>query len=295
MKRVAGVILVSLLTAGFVFLVLYQSKTGSSGAELTLEACQSFQASSVDRARLLTPSALVSDRSIAFYSAVRTAEPRTLALGYIDANQAFHPTALILDSPGPAASAQIVFPGDRCAAIAGRQYALSAMEQLYTLALTLDPLRQFSLAVCGNISSCPPSDKQPLDHAALLGALAAQRQLRAEAIGHYQPSMPRWSPVKITQPKRVGHDEVSVKLSGEKAAFEGASVAFSRRPHAGCIASIDAQGFAACIIEDPHGDEHSDEEENGPVIATFSGKVLPGVTYPPTTGIIDKVSGAAVP
>ncbi|TPG20752.1 hypothetical protein EAH83_18570 [Variovorax ginsengisoli] len=244
---------------------------------------------------MLTPSALVSDRSIAFYSAVRTAEPRTLALGYMDANQAFHPTALIIDSPGPAASTQIVVPGDKCAAVAGRQYDLSAVEQLYTLALTLDPLRQFSLAVCGNSASCPPSDKQPLAHAALLRALAAQRQLRAEAIGPYQPSMPRWAPVEITQAKRGGHDEVSVKLAGNRAAFEGATVAFSRRPHAGCIASIDAQGFAACVIEDPHGDEHSEDEENGPVIVTYSGKVLPGSTYPPNTGVIDKGSGPAGP
>lgn len=105
----------------------------------------------------------------------------------------------------------------------------------------------------------------------------------------------RWSPVEITRPERVGHGEVSIKLSGNLAAFESASVAFSRRPHAGCIASIDAQGLATCVIGDPHGDEHSEKEENGPVIATYSGKVLPGITYPPTTGVIDKLWAAAVP
>lgn len=245
---------------------------------------------------MLTPSALVSDRSIAFYSVLqRIAQPYTLALGYMDAGQAFHPTALIIDSSGPAASAEIVIPDGNCPAVAGRRYDLSAIEQLYTLALTLDPLRRVTLAVCGNIANCQQGEKQSLNHAALLGALAARRQLRAEAIGPYQPSMPRWSPVEITHPKRVGHDEVSVKLSGNRAAFEGATVAFSRRPHAGCIASIDAQGLAACVIEDPHGDEHSEEEEAGPVIATYSGKVLPGVTYPPTTVIVDKVSDPAPP
>ncbi|WP_454908108.1 hypothetical protein [Variovorax gossypii] len=296
MKLAAGVILMTLLTAGATFFVLYRSKTAPSSADLPVEGCQSFQASSPDdRARLLTPSALVSDRSVAFYSVLRTAKPRTLALGYKDASEAFHPTALIVDSSGPAASAEIVIPGGKCPAVAGRRYDLSAIEQLYTLALTLDPLQRFSLAICGNTVNCVPGEKRPLSHAALLGVLAAQRQLHAEAIGPYQPSMPRWSPVEITQPKRVGHDEVSIKLSGDRAAFEGASVAFSRRPHAGCIASIDAQGFAACVIEDPHGDEHSNGEGNGPVIATYSGKVLLDLTYPPTTSVIAKVSGAAIP
>jgi hypothetical protein len=297
MKRAAGVILAGLLAAGVAFFVLYRSKTAPSVADLPVDGCQSFQAFAPEnRARMLTPSALVSDRSIAFYSVLqRTAEPRSLALGYMGAGQAFQPTALIIDSPGPAASAEIVIPGGKCPAFAGRQYDLSTIEQLYTLALTLDPLRRFTLAICGNTANCQQSEKQPLNHAALLGALAAQRQLRAEAIGPYQPSMPRWSPVEITEPKRVGPDGISVKLSGDRAAFEGATVAFSRRPHAGCIASIDAQGLAACVIEDPHGDEHSEEEEAGPGIATYSGKVLPGVTYPPATGIIDKVSDPAPP
>ncbi|MDP9996484.1 hypothetical protein J2W28_006975 [Variovorax boronicumulans] len=296
MKRAAGVILMTLLTAGVTSFAFYRLKTAPSAADLPGEGCQISQASSPDdRARLLTPSALVSDRSLAFYSVLRTAKPRTLALGYKDASEAFHPTAFIVDSAGTAASAEIVIPGGKCPAIAGRRYDLSAIEQLYTLALTLDPLQQFSLAICGNTANCVSGEKRPLSHAALLGALVAQRQLHAEAIGPYQSSMPRWSPVEITQLKRVGHDEVSIKLSGDRAAFEGASVAFSRRPHAGCIASIDAQGVAACVIEDSHGDEHLSDEENGPVIATYSGKVLLGITYPPTTGVIDKLWAVAVP
>jgi hypothetical protein len=298
MKRAAGLILASLLAAGVAFFVLYPTKAVRSSADLSKEGCHGFQASNaVDQARLLTPSALVSDRSIAFYSVVQgTTERRTVALGYRDAVQFFHPTALLIDDlPGPAASAEIVITGANCAAIADRQIDLSAIEQLYTLVLTLDPLGQFSLAICDDVTNCLSSEKRLLSHAALLGAIAAQRQLLAAAIGLYGPSMPRWSMIEITQPERSGHDKVSIKLTGDRAAYEGATVAFSRRPHAGCIASIDAQGFAGCVIEDPHGDEHSEEEEAGPVIATYSGKVMSGIRFPPTTGVIDIVSGTAVP
>lgn len=49
---------------------------------------------------------------------------------------------------------------------------------------------------------------------------------------------------------------------------------------------MDATGLATCTIEDPHGDMHPEDEENGPIIATYSGKLLPGIRFLPTTHVL---------
>jgi hypothetical protein len=181
---------------------------------------------------------------------------------------------------------QFVVPSQNCTRANTASHARLGIEHLYTFALTLDPLGQFALSVCGSDINCVTKEQRLLSHGELLSGLAARRVAHAQQRQQHEQSLARWVSVALTNPERDADDRVSIRLTSEPASFAGSSVAFSRRPHAGCIAPVDSTGLATCIIEDPHGDEHSEEEENGPIIATYSGKLLPDIQLLPATHVL---------
>jgi hypothetical protein len=194
-------------------------------------------------------------------------------------------------SPGSRPYARSSISVSRAVKKGTARYDLLGVEHLDTFALTLDPLQQFALSVCKSGINCLTAYRKLLSYAELLSTLAAQRASHARQVTQDKQNHPRWVSVSLTDAVQDIDDRVSIKVKGEPAAFAGSAVAFSRRPYAGCIVTKDSNGLATCTVEDPHGDEHSEDEENGPIIATYSGKLLPDLQFLPTTQVLSQKIG----
>jgi hypothetical protein len=94
-------------------------------------------------------------------------------------------------------------------------------------------------------------------HAEVLRSIAWARQCVASSL-RLQADAPilQWQVISMepygtednTDTERVG-----ARIKDARGPVSGAHVAFGRAPHLGCYATSDANGVAACTLQDPHG------------------------------------------
>lgn len=189
------------------------------------------------------------------------------------------PTPVALMSATPSAPAAEVSVRLLRSNAADAEVSLATLEHLYAWTMRQDPEARFCFsdrtepgcAAAGGGSS----------HAEFLRELAATRNAAAGSVPWHVVSM---APA-VSSPGDA--DRVGVRVMSDRGPLDGASVFFNRAPHSGCVAKSRADGVAACVLVDQHGDEESHAEEGKvPVIATFPGDVRAGQMLVPTTLVL---------
>lgn len=175
---------------------------------------------------------------------------------------------------------------------------LPALEQLYVLLLRQEPTAAYCWSERaeerpGEPAAVPAAcSAGTLSHAQALQALAARRERAAAAV----PGAVPWRVVEIGGAlRRAGDpDFVGVGASGPDGPLERATLYFNRAPHSICAARTDAEGRAACRLEDQHGD--GDQHDHATtVVVTFPGEVRPDRVLLPTTWVLPGLPSFARP
>jgi hypothetical protein len=163
---------------------------------------------------------------------------------------------------------------------------LTSLEHLYamTLATAAEGEFRFATGIDGADGSATSSQ------ADVLRKIAAARQCIVGNLGWQAgDAVARWEVVLMESHETANHgdnDAVAVRVKSESGPLSGAHVSFARAPHSGCAAMSDAQGVAACTMQDLHMHGAHEDGHDAPVVATFRGNVGPAEIQLPTTLVL---------
>ncbi|MEO6746776.1 MAG: hypothetical protein ABIN08_20040 [Caldimonas sp.] len=228
-------------------------------------------------------STLVSRPDLPFKLArVERGASRTMVLAYQAAGSKPVPVAAISSSaPEPDAPVSVHLRWSADEPSDPPALKVAAFEYLYALALRQEPEARFCLAY--GAQRCEAANGGS-SHAELLRELVRARE---RAVERASPSSAVAWHVVAMAPASIDGDQVSVRITSDRAPMVGATVIFNRAPHSGCVAKSGENGLARCVLVDQHGDDesHADHDKTR-VVATFPGDVRGGRVLVPTTFVL---------